>query len=104
MKLAVRWVAIVWVALALPLVGASLPDVNQDARLLVVLAASTAVASTMLAIWSAHTDHVRRSGWYLVIGGAAMPTFAFVWINLVPIAIGLIVAAGFRNSGSSRSA
>ena len=86
-------VAMVWVVLAAPWSFAAAQGANADARGAVLaawmIATSLGVAS---AVQFHRGDNPRRAGLFLLASGLVMPTFAAVWLNLVPIAYGGLVA------------
>jgi hypothetical protein len=100
---ATRWVALGWALVALAVVVAAYPDVNQDARGVVVAATVVAVGAAIGASIALAYGRVALGGLGL-LASAAAPTFGAAALNLIPVLCGLALLISTKGSGRVRSA
>ena len=96
-----RVLGLLWAAFVTTFFVVAMPTVNSDALWLVVPAAAVAVAAAVAAAITV-PDRPRFGGALLVIAAIAAPTFAAVWVNVIPLLIGsiLVVRADVRATAS----
>ncbi|MBI1843670.1 MAG: hypothetical protein HYR89_03530 [Actinobacteria bacterium] len=88
----VRVLGPVWAAFAIGMAVVALPDVNSDAVWVVTLAAIVAAAASVAAGFTV-VRRPRLAGALLVVAAFTAPTFAAIWLNVIPLLIGLVLVA-----------
>lgn len=97
-----RVIGISWAAVALVISISAFPEVNSDARGIVV-------AATALSVVAAVTASVALSHGRLVLGGVGLavssvaPTFAAAALNLVPLGFGVVLVVTAAKARRTRT-
>ena len=76
-------------------------DVDDDARVLVMVATVLAVLASLTAVVGVDRRRPVIAGVALVVAGVAAPTYAAVWFDVVPVGVG--VAMLVRSARQRRS-
>jgi hypothetical protein len=83
-----RGIGVVWAGFVIGIGLFVRPDIDHDARVLVAGAFVVAVAAALTAAVASDRGSSILAGAALVVAGIAAPTFAAVWLDVVPIAVG----------------
>lgn len=100
-----RWApgaCLAWAVLGGSIGAAGFGAVNPDSRLLVLTAIVTGVTSAVGAAGLMARHRPRLAGLCLIVS-AIMPTWAAVWLNLLPLTAGVLLLAWPSRRSASRT-
>jgi len=93
----VQTVGVVWAGFVLAMLLAARPSVTPDARAFVTAAGLVAIAAALGAVGTAGRSP-NSAGAFLVVSALAAPTFGALWLNIVPLVVGLRILFGRRRA------
>jgi hypothetical protein len=93
----VRATGLAWAVFVAAVLASALPTVSADAVAFVSAAGLVSILASLGAALTARRSP-SSAGAFLVVAALAAPTFGLVWLNLVPLAVGVHSLRGTRRA------